>query len=173
MNDAFAGLDREELLGLLEDFARNWLAHDGVWFQAVEAAYGLEAAIAADAEAWERFAGIEARRIRQRFGIPDGGGLDALAAALPRRMYALLNRFSLERPDPDTLRFTMRDCRVQSARSRKGLPAFPCKPVGLVEYSSFARGIDPGIEVRCLGCPPDELPEDTACAWEFRMGSGA
>ena len=24
-------LDREQLLGVIEDFAKNWLAHDGLW----------------------------------------------------------------------------------------------------------------------------------------------
>ncbi len=169
MTDAFADLDAETLRGLLEDFAKNWLAHDGVWFQAVERAHGLPAAMAADAEAWRRFAEIEARRIRKRFGIPDRGGLDALAACLSRRMYAAINRFAVERPDRETLRFRMIDCRVQDARNRKGLAPFPCKPVGEVEFSSFARGVDDRIGVRCLTCPPDEHREGTWCAWEFRL----
>ena len=33
-------LSREELLGLLEDASLNWLAHDGLWFQAVEERFG-------------------------------------------------------------------------------------------------------------------------------------
>ena len=58
----FADLDADALRGLLTDFAKNWLAHDGVWFQAVERAHGMEQAMAMDAEAWGRFARIEARR---------------------------------------------------------------------------------------------------------------
>jgi hypothetical protein len=63
----------------------------------------------------------------------------------------------------------MHDCRVQSARQRKGLPDFPCKPVGLVEYATFAETIDPRIETRCLTCPPDAHPADHHCGWEFRL----
>ena len=51
--------------------------------------------------------------------------------------------------------FVMRDCRVQSARKRKGLPDFPCKSVGVVEYGEFAKTIDPRIRTRCIACPPD------------------
>jgi hypothetical protein len=65
----------------------------------------------------------------------------------------------------------MLDCRVQSARKRKGLPDFPCKPVGLVEYEWFAKTIDPRIETRCIYCPPDKHPEDVWCAWEFELKS--
>ena len=63
--------------------------------------------------------------------------------------------------------FRMLDCRVQSARKRKGLADHPCKSVGLVEYSEFAKAIDPRIRTRCIACPPDEHPEEFWCAWEF------
>jgi hypothetical protein len=169
MPDAFADLDAAALRGLLDDFAKNWLAHDGVWFQAVEKAHGMDAAMAADAEAWGRFAAIEARRIKKRFALPENGGLDALATALGRRMYAALNRFACERVDESTLRFRMIDCRVQDARNRKGLAPFPCKPVGMVEFTSFAREIDDRIEVTCLTCPPDEHREGTWCGWKFTL----
>ena len=64
----------------------------------------------------------------------------------------------------------MIECRVQSARKRKGLPDFPCKPVGTVEYSQFARTIDPRIKTRCLQCPPDSTEgRGCVCAWEFTI----
>ena len=157
----FESMSREELLGWLQDAARLWLAHDGLWFQAVERASGLETAIARDAEAWERFTVLEARRIMHRLALTSGGGLDALARALDHRLYALLNRQETERPAPDRLVFRMQECRVQSARERKGLPDFPCKQVGLVEYAGFARTIDPRIETRCLCCPS----RTTECSW--------
>ncbi|MCU0724761.1 MAG: DUF6125 family protein [Planctomycetes bacterium] len=168
--DAFADCDAGMLREILGDFARNWLAHDGVWFQAVEKAHGMVAAMAADAEAWGRFAEIEAKRIVSRFGLPEGGGLDTLAAALVRRMYAALNRYEVRRVDERTLRFRMVDCRVQQARDRKGLAPFPCKPVGEVEFSSFARGVDPRIVSRCVVCPPDGRSGDGWCEWEFTLG---
>ena len=67
------------------------------------------------------------------------------------------------------LRFTMDRCRVQDARRRKGLPDFPCRPVGIVEFTTFARTIDPRIVTTCLHCPPDPSA-GTACAWEFALG---
>lgn len=44
-------LDREQLIGMLDDFAKNWLAHDGLWFQAVEKHFGMDAAMDCDREA--------------------------------------------------------------------------------------------------------------------------
>ena len=160
---------KEELLGFLEDAAKNWLAHDGLWFLAVEDEFDMEMAIQLDARAWEKFTVIEARRIMRRLGMEPGGGLEALKKALGYRLYAFLNVQEAIQVDEQTLLFRMNDCRVQSARKRKGLPDFPCKPVGLVEYTGFAQTIDPRIHTRCIACPPDSHPDDYWCAWEFTL----
>ncbi len=163
-------LSKEDLVSIVLDDAKNWLAHDGLWFQAVEADHGMPAAISADRTAWERFTEIEAKRIMERLGIAPGGGIPALVECLRHRMYARLNVQEVTEATENRAVFVMRDCRVQSARKRKGLPEFPCKSVGLVEYAGFAKAVDPRIETRCIGCPPDARADDVACAWEFTIG---
>ncbi len=162
-------LSREQLEYLLEDFAKRWLAHDGLWFQQVEKEHGMEEAIRLDAGAWEKFTVLEARRIMKFLGIEPGGGLPALKEALGYRLYSLINTQEFSEPDEHTLVFRMVDCRVQTARKAKNMPEFPCRPVGLVEYSGFAAAVDPRIRTRCLHCPPDEHPESSYCAWEFTI----
>ncbi len=157
----------EECLRLLEDMAKRWLAHDGLWFQAVEKEYGMDAAIKMDAAAWEKFTALEAERIKKLFNLPENGGIPVLKEALGLRLYAFLNEQEIIDVDANRIIFRMNDCRVQSARKRKGMPDFPCKSVGLVEYEGFAGAIDPRIKTRCISCPPDEHPEDYFCAWEF------
>lgn len=165
---AFEALDRNGLFKALDVFARNWLAHDGSWFLAAEERDGIEAAIELDAAAWRRFAAAEARRIVEAYAIPKDGGLDALARALSYRAYSFVNPSRIERDGP-VLRFFMTSCRVQDTRRRKGLPDFPCKPVGEVEFETFARTVDPRIGTRCLHCPPD-AESGGHCGWEFRLG---
>ena len=160
-------LTREQLEYLLGDFAKRWLAHDGLWFQAVEQACGMERAIELDAQAWEKFTVLEANRIMGFLGLEPGGGLPALKRALQYRLYSLVNDQEIIEQDENSFIFRMKDCRVQAARKRKDLPDFPCRPVGLVEYSGFARTIDPRIETRCLACPPGPHPPGYYCAWEF------
>jgi len=162
----FDELTRAQLIELMTNHAKNWLAHDGLWFQAVERRRGLDEAIEADTAAWDRFSPIEAKRIGRFLGLGERPGLDGLEQALRYRLYAVLNRQSAVR-EGDRLRFFMNECRVQTARKRRGLPDFPCKPVGLVEYTRFAETIDPRIRTRCIACPPDEHPEDYYCGWEF------
>jgi hypothetical protein len=167
--DTLLALPKEDLVAIVEDAAKNWLAHDGLWFLAVEQAHGLDEALRLDAQAWEQFTVIEARRIMKRLGLRPGGGLPALKVALQYRLYAYLNVQEMVEVDDHTLVFRMNECRVQQARQRDGRPDFPCKPVGLVEYAGFARTIDPRIVTRCLCCPPDEHPQGWWCAWEFRV----
>ena len=167
---AFDFMSREELLSALAMFAKNWLAHDGCWFLAAEERLGMEAAIELDTRSWERFAAAEAHRIMTTFSIPERGGLDALETALGLRMYSVINAQRVEwSEDRKRLRFFMDVCRVQETRRRKGLPDFPCKSVGTVEFETFARTIDARIRTTCLHCPP-EAAEGQYCGWEFSMG---
>lgn len=162
-------MSKEELIAVIVDDAKNWLAHDGLWFQAVEKMYGMDIAMDADREAWRHFTVIEAKRIMERLGMKPGGGIPALVECLKHRLYARLNLQDCIELTDDRVVFRMLDCRVQSARKRKGLADFPCKSVGIVEYSEFARAIDPRITTNCLACPPDKHPDEFWCAWEFKI----
>jgi len=166
---AFDTMDRADLLRALEMFAKNWLAHDGSWFLAAEQRFGMETAMDLDAASWKRFAAAEARRIMATFDIAEGGGLEALERALQLRLYAVINPQHTEWSAEHTrLRFFMDVCRVQDARHRKGLPAFPCKAVGEIEFATFAATIDPRIRTTCLHCPPDACAGQS-CGWEFTI----
>lgn len=97
------------------------------------------------------------------------GGLEALERALSLRLYAVINSQRTEwSDDRKRPRFFMDVCRVQEARRRKGLPDFPCKSVGIVEFETFASTIDTRIRTNCLHCPPDAAPGQY-CEWEFTI----
>lgn len=166
-----AELPKEQLIGMLEDAAKNWLAHDGLWFLAAEQQHGMPEAIALDQAAWRRFTVIEAQRIMKRHGIAEGSGLEGLREALRHRLYAQLNVQQVEWDGPRALVLRMNHCRVQAARARDKRPDFPCKDVGLTEYTYFAKTIDPRIETECVACPPDTHPAEWFCAWRFSIES--
>jgi hypothetical protein len=165
----FEEMSKEQLIRIIIDDAKNWLAHDGLWFQAVEQKHGMEEAIDADREAWRQFTVIEAKRIMERLGLKPGGGIPALVECLKHRLYARLNLQEVNEQSDRRVVFRMLDCRVQSARKRRGLPDFPCKTVGVVEYAEFAKTIDPRIRTNCIACPPDGHPDEYWCAWEFTL----
>jgi len=160
-------LDEKGLRELLKVYARNWLAHDGCWFQSCEFKWDLAMAKAVNDATWERFAKVEAARILAFLGREPGGGLEALEEALGFRLYASVNRQDVVQRTPTSFVFRMRECRVQAARERKGMQPYPCKSGGTAEYTNFARAIDSRIRTRCVGCPPDPHPAEWFCAWEF------
>ena len=159
---------KEQLIELLTIYAKNWVAMDGVWFQSIEQKYGMDEAMFHDERAWERFTAIEARRIKDFLGLPEHPGLEGLAQALALRLDATFNPDAVEIRG-NTLIYRVLECRVQTARSRKGMPLHPCKSVGIIEYSGFARAIDERITCRCLSCYPEITDGNCRCAWEFTL----
>ena len=161
-------LDKADLVRLLNIYAKNMLAMDGVWFQSVERKYGMEEAMEHDRNAWKVFTVIEARRIKKFLGLPERAGIEGLEKALRFRFYAALNGDEII-PDNDTLVYRTVSCRVQNARANKGLPFHPCGSVGIIEYSFFAKEIDNRFECEALSCYPDITDNSCACSWKFTL----
>ena len=155
--------------GLIDALALNWLANDGVWFQAVEFESGMNDAKRCNDSCWAHFSPVEARAIKRFLGLSKHPGLDGLKKALQFRVYSRINTQSIVDDGPGAFIFQMNRCRVQATRQRKGLDDYPCKSAGLVEYSYFARAVDPRIVTECVACPPDAHPEEWFCAWRFSM----
>jgi len=162
-------LATENIEALLVDIAKIWLAMDGVWFQAVERRIDIETAMECNEAAWHSFAFVEARRIRSFLDLEDHSGLEGLARALDYRLYARLNIQSCHRIDDSTLEFEMNECRVQTARKRRGLTDYPCKKAGVIEYTRFAEGLDDRLSTECIGCPPATPPSEWYCKWRFTI----
>jgi len=169
---ALLDMSKEALLNLMKNVGVNWLANDGTWFQAVEADHGMNDAKRCNDSCWTRFSPFEAWSIKQFLDLPELAGLAGLKKALSFRIYACINVQSIIEEGPNSIVFQMNECRVQSARKRKGLDDYPCKSVGLVEYGYFAETIDPRIRTECIGCPPDDHPPEWFCAWRFTIPDG-
>lgn len=167
--EALTSMPKEKLLALVEAVSANWLATDGVWFQAVEFAHGMNDAKRCNDSCWAHFSPFEAWSIKRFLELPENPGLAGLKTALNFRLYASLNEQSFEDDTPQSFIFRMNQCRVQAARKRKGLADYPCKSGGLVEYTYFARAIDSRIATECLACPPDSHPQEWVCSWRFSL----
>lgn len=167
-NKLIEEMSKEKLLELIEMYSKNWLAMDGVWFQSVEKEFGMDKAMVHDVNIWKQFTVIEAKKIKKFLELDDRPGLEGLAKALSLRFYANINDDEIE-VEGNKLIYTMADCRVQTARKRKGMEFHPCKSVGIVEYGDFASAIDDRISTRCISCFPDITDESCCCRWEFTL----
>lgn len=159
---------KEELIKLIEIYSKNWLAMDGVWFQSIERKLGMDEAMYHDEEAWRRFTVIEARRIKDFLKLSENSGIDGLSKALKLRFYANINEDRIE-TEGNTLTYSAIDCRVQTARKRKGMAFHPCKSVGIIEYSEFAKVIDSRFSCECVSCYPDITDAACCCKWKFTL----
>ena len=161
-------LSRDQLIDLIEVYSKNWLAMDGVWFQSVEEACGMDEAMRHDARAWKQFTVIEAKRIKDFLNLPEQSGLAGLQQALEYRFYANINQDEIT-IEGNTLTYRVLSCRVQNVRARKQMELHPCKSVGIIEYSGFASTIDDRIVCECLSCYPEVRDEHCNCAWKFTL----
>lgn len=174
-----AALSKEQLVELLTMASKNLVAMDGVWFQVLEEQEGMDRAIEVDTEVWRRYPRAEAQRLKRFLGLDDAPGLKGLAQALALNYNVHANEASMYWEEDETseggeaLVFRIDVCRVQAARARKGMDYHPCKPVGIEEYTTFARAIDDRIEVECLSCYPDVVDPTCGCAWRFTIAKKA
>lgn len=168
--EALINKNKEDLVTLIGDLAKTWVAGDGLWFQAVEGCSGMNAAKQINDTCWSRFAHLEAHKILTFLGAEAGGGLQALEQALRFRVYSTINAHLLSWNSDGSLLFTITECRVQSSRRRKNMDDYPCKSAGLVEYGQFALGVDKRIQIDCVRCPPDVLNPGEFCSWRFTIG---
>ena len=78
--DFLAKFSKDELIKLIENYAKNWLAMDGVWFQSVEQKSGMDAAMFHDLEVWRSFTVIEAKRIKEFLRLNEQPGAGRFGA---------------------------------------------------------------------------------------------
>ena len=174
MRDFLEDLTKDELIALVESYAKDIVAMDGVWFQAAEQSFGMDVAVEQDKLAWRRFAASEGRRLTRLLSLEEHPGLRGLEQVLRMRYSSQANgnvSISWENPgaDDEALVYTVGDCRVQRARARKGMAFHPCKSVGVVEYQGIAEAVDPRIVCECLSCFPEVTDESCCCKWRFTL----
>ena len=159
-------MEKEKLIGLIKAMSFNWLANDGLWFRTVEDNYDMYTSKRCNDTCWTRYSPLEAAMLKSFLQLPQQSGLGGLEQALNFRLYAQINEQTIKRSG-DELILRMVKCLVQGTRKRKGLPDYPCKSAGVVEFPAFARMIDSRIRTECISCPPDEHPKEWLCAWRF------
>ena len=163
--DHFNEFSREELIKLIQVYAKYWLGSDGCFFLSGEAEFS-DITKELNTIKRKQTAVSEARRIMKAFKIPPNSGLPALEKALHYRLYTAINRQKIEWLNNHTISLEMLECRLQKKRRERGLPDFPCKQFGLAGFREFAKTIDPGIHVECASCPPDAVG-NSFCSWLF------
>lgn len=161
-------IPKEKLAGFIFMHLRDMWAVDGLYYLGIEQKYGTEIATEIDCFVWNVMGKIEARRIKELFNIKEKT-IQAMMKALQYSSWALdlEDKEIIVEENKAILRNTK--CRVQKTRIEKGLKEFACKPVRKGFLESFAKEINPDLQVKCTVCPPDDHSDDLWCQWEFSL----
>jgi hypothetical protein len=159
----------EKLLDYFFLQIRNLWRVDGLYFLGIEQKFGTEAATEIDAGVWETMAKIEAKSLQKMFQVGENPDVPTIMSLLQKSSWALDQPFKAVEVNARRATLSIDKCRTQEARLGKGLCEFPCKKVRFGYLKTFAKTLNPNVEVNCLVCPPDMHPKETWCKWEFTL----
>jgi hypothetical protein len=159
----------EKLLDYFFLQIRNLWRVDGLYFLGIEQKFGTEAATEIDARVWESMAKIEGKSLQKMFQVGENPDVPTIMSLLQKSSWALDQPFKTVEVNARCATLSVDKCRTQEARLGKGLCEFPCKKVRFGYLKTFAKTLNPHVEVNCLVCPPDMHPKETWCKWEFTL----
>ena len=162
----YSQLSQDELVKL---FSRSFYTIDGLWFTLLEKKYGLDVALDIDIEVWQRLGLIHARRLLKTFAIKGDSPIRSLVSMLRIDPILVIYKPEIVMLTDNKAVFRCTDCPPQKARIRDGRGEFPCKPVGIALFTSYAGVVAPKVKLSCLTCPPDAHPPEFWCEWQFEI----
>lgn len=160
-------LSKDELVALIEEYAKLYMALDGLWFLAVENGYGHDMAEKLDIEVWKSLIPMEAKRVVNARKLTKGG-IEAVIEAFKFRPSFLTKEYEvIKRKNKAVVR--VNKCRSLHAMERDKREVSSCLKVLQDAYPRFAKSIDSRIKFQVRKAPPRKSADDTCCEWEIEI----
>lgn len=165
--ERFSQLSKEQLIDVIDMIQKNWWNLQNNYILHINTQYGEEAAVKADAICFPANAKVQMYRLQKMLKLKKD--LSALMDAMVLSTIWTNCDYDLKIVDEKAFRITVTNCYQQVRRLEDGLGELGCKPAGIAICEAAAEVIVPGVQVKCLACPPDPHPKDVWCDWEFRI----
>ena len=165
--NALLQLSREELVDLIGEYMKLYMALDGLWFLSVEKEFGHDVTMKLDVEVWDSLIPREAKRISNVRKIEEGS-IEAVIEAFKFRPSFLTKEYNVIK-DKNRAIVQVTRCRSLHAMERDKREVSSCSRVLENVYPKFAKGIDSRVKFRVLKAPPRKSSDDTCCEWEIEI----
>jgi hypothetical protein len=159
-------LSRESLM---EVASRTYYTIDGLWFLAVEEAFGFEKAFELNQSVWKKAGPILAKRLLKHIDTEGKHPLQILMEVLLTDPLANVHHPHVVELTERKAVFRCIDCPIQVARIRDGRGVYNGIPGCTICNAAYARAVDERITTRCVACAPNPDNPEYWCEWVFEL----
>jgi hypothetical protein len=168
LKEELLSFSKETLAEMVSMWVDNYWANQSYWVSFVERDFGQENAERLDGEIFKKTARIQAKSLKELFGLGD----DMQAAAFVLRYISTQwptagFRWEIDRVTEERIVFHVNQCPMGTFRKSKGLELFRCKVISSSLYDAMVKAVNPALKATCTHAHPDPPVPDLMCAWEI------
>jgi hypothetical protein len=155
-----------DLIDLLKLSGGCVSAMDGLWFLAVEEAFGNAEAVKLDMKVREKYTHVLVKRVKRQLGL-SGSGIEMIGQMIEMDPSFLTNDYEISHLSIDRMFLRVNRCTVLEAMERCGRKEFMCEMTTGFYFRNIAREIDAEVTVHAIKLPPRNSSDEVCCEWLF------